>query len=150
MGAGRPTKYKPEYAEQARKFCLLGADDERLARMFEVDVSTINQWKIDHPEFSESIKDGKERADAEVAKSLYHRALGYSHKAVKIMNVDGKVVHEEYTEHYPPDTGAAMAWLKNRQKQYWRDTQHIQQTTVDMTDAELDRRLAELNAKSDT
>ena len=33
---------------------------------------------------------------------------------------------EPYVEHYPPDTGAAMAWLKNRQKGKWRDKQDIE------------------------
>ena len=50
---------KRAYAEQARKLCLLGTDAE-LADFFEVSESTINNWKFDYPEFSESIK-GKGR-----------------------------------------------------------------------------------------
>ena len=53
---GRPTKYKAEFAEQAYKYCLLGADDKKLAYLFEVSESTINQWKKDHKDFSEAIK----------------------------------------------------------------------------------------------
>lgn len=124
---GRPTVFKPEFVDLARKFCLLGADDKDLARMFEVDERTINRWKDDHPDFCQSIKEGKEIADAEVASKLYHRALGYSHPAVKIA-VDAKTGMSEqvaYTEHYPPDTQAAMFWLKNRQKAKWRDTQLV-------------------------
>jgi hypothetical protein len=30
-------------------------------------------------------------------------------------------VYAEYTEHYPPDTGAASLWLRNRQPEKWRD-----------------------------
>ncbi len=37
--------------------------------------------------------------------------------------LDGIVV--PYTEHYPPDTAAAFIWLKNRQKQTWRDRHEI-------------------------
>ena len=44
---GRPTKYKAEYAEQARKLCLLGATDMEMADFFEVSEFTINKWKKD-------------------------------------------------------------------------------------------------------
>lgn len=49
---GRPTKYKPEYAEQARKYCLLGATDAELAESFDVAEATINNWKLAHPKFT--------------------------------------------------------------------------------------------------
>jgi hypothetical protein len=124
--AGRPSRYKAEYAEQAYKFCLLGATDVRLGEFFGVSEKTINTWKEAHPEFLQSIKSGKELADAEIAHSLYHRAKGYSHQAVKIFNNQGEIIVEPYTEHYPPDTGAAMAWLKNRQPKNWRDKQEIE------------------------
>ena len=51
---GRPSKYKSEYAEQARKLCLLGATDTDMADFFDVDEATINRWKLDFPEFCES------------------------------------------------------------------------------------------------
>ncbi len=68
----RPTKYQEAYAEQARKLCLLGYTDAELADFFEVSESTINKWKLDYPEFSESIKKGKAVADAEVSDRLCH------------------------------------------------------------------------------
>ena len=71
MGAGRPTEYRPEYAEDTRKLCLLGFTDAQLADFFDVSEATINNWKIAHPEFLESIKKGKEVADCEVVQSLY-------------------------------------------------------------------------------
>jgi hypothetical protein len=50
-GGGRPEKYRPEYAEQARKLCQLGFTDEGLANFFGVDERTINRWKIEREEF---------------------------------------------------------------------------------------------------
>lgn len=131
--AGRNTLYKEEYAEQAYKFCLLGATDERLAEFFDVSVATINNWKINFPAFLESIKNGKERADAEISKALFHRAKGYSHPDVDVKVIDGQVVMVDLVKYYPPDTGAAMAWLKNRQPKYWRDKQEIDVTSSDGT-----------------
>jgi hypothetical protein len=122
-GGGRPTSYKPEYAEWAVKLCRLGATDEDLARSFDVSETTINAWKLKHVEFYEALKQGKDLADAEVADKLFKRATGYSHDAVKIVanatTKDEHVVH--YTEHYPPDTTACIFWLKNRQSAKWRD-----------------------------
>lgn len=118
---GRPTAYRPEMAEQAEKLCRLGATDKDLADFFEVSERTINNWKSDHPEFLQSIKAGKTLADAEVADRLYQRALGYSHESEKVFQYRGQVVRAKSREHYPPDTTAAIFWLKNRQPDKWRD-----------------------------
>ena len=77
---GRPSKFRQEYVEQAFKLCLLGATDAELGRFFDVDERTINNWKESHPEFLQSLKDGKEQADARVAQSLYRKALGWEHE----------------------------------------------------------------------
>lgn len=118
----RPSKYKPEFCEQAAKLCRLGATDRELADFFEVREQTITNWKSEHPEFLASLKLAKEESDNRVEQSLYRRALGYSHDAVKILlTKDGDVYREEYVEHYPPDTTACIFWLKNRRPDQWRD-----------------------------
>ncbi|EBM0567327.1 terminase [Salmonella enterica] len=119
----RPTKYQAAYAEQARKLCLLGYTDAELADFFDVDEATINRWKKEHHEFCESIKKGKSVADGEVAAKLFHRATGYEHPEDDIRTVDGNIVITPTIKHYPPDTTAAIFWLKNRQKNKWRDKQ---------------------------
>lgn len=118
---GRPSKYRPEFVEQARKLALLGAIDREIADFFGIAESTLNNWKLEHPEFLESLKSGKEVADDRVERSLYHRAIGYSHDAVKMFQAGGEVISESYVEHYPPDTTAAIFWLKNRRPAQWRD-----------------------------
>lgn len=120
---GRPTDYKTEYAEQAYKLCLLAATDADLAQFFEVSEQTINAWKQVHPKFLESLKRGKAVADAEVADRLYRRAMGYEHPDLYITQYQGKIVQSEITKYYPPDTTAAIFWLKNRQPDKWRDRQ---------------------------
>lgn len=118
---GRPTKFTPEILGQAEKLAKLGLTDVEMADVFGVTERTFNTWKSAHPEFLQSLKNGKALADANVAESLYHRALGYSHPAVKIMTLGGAIEQVPYTEHYPPDTAAAIFWLKNRQPKKWRD-----------------------------
>jgi hypothetical protein len=156
-GEGRPSKYKPEFPEMARKFCLLGATDKRLAELFEVTESTISEWKLQHPEFSEAIYAGRDMADAEIAESLYHRAKGYSHEEDDIRTValggnqGSEIVITRTTKHYPPDTQAASLWLRNRHPQRWRDKvdiEHGGRLQLDqLPQEELDARFLELQAR---
>ena len=127
--AGRPTDYREAYNEQVYKLCLLGATDAEIANFFEVTETTVNNWKIDYPLFFESIKRGKESADATVAESLYKRANGYEHADVDIKMYEGQIIQTELIKHYPPDTTAAIFWLKNRKSAQWRDKQEIDHTT---------------------
>lgn len=119
--AGRPTDYKEEYDGQARKLCLLGATDAEMADFFGVVESTINLWKLEHPTFSESIKEGKRLADSNVADRLYQRAMGFEHDSEEIKVIGAEVQRVPIRKIYPPDTVAAIFWLKNRQKDKWRD-----------------------------
>lgn len=121
MPLGRPSKFKPEYIEQARKLCRLGATDDDLAEFFKVHRDTIHHWGFKHPDFSDAVKRTKEELDAQVERSLFQRAMGYKHRAVKFMQVGGSIVEKEYIEHYPPDATSMIFWLKNRQPQKWRD-----------------------------
>lgn len=105
LPAGRKTLYKQEYDEQVRKLCLLGLTDADLAKHFEIDETTLYEWKKVHPTFSQAIRDGKENADIEVADKLRNKATGF---------------YEE-EKYFPPDTTAAIFWLKNRHPRAWRD-----------------------------
>ena len=132
----RPTKYQPGYAAQAEKLCKLGATDIEIADFFSVNVATIHRWKSDHPEFCDAIKSGKVEADDRVVRSLYARAIGYEHDDVDIRAIEGKVVKTPIRKLYPPDTTAAIFWLKNRDPEQWRDKQEIKHSgavTVEIT-----------------
>lgn len=145
---GHPTAYKPEYCGQASKLCLLGATDAELASFFEVATRTIYRWQAEFPEFCQALKVAKSEADLRVERSLYHRAVGYEHEAVKIMAVAGEVVKVPYIEHVPPDTTAMIFWLKNRQSEKWRDVHKVEHGRAgefdDLTDEQLRDRIEAL------
>lgn len=123
--AGRPTEYKEEYNLQAEKLCKLGATDAELAEFFEVTETTINNWKEVYPLFFESIKKGKILADAEIGERLFQRAMGYKHQDVDIKMYEGQIIETPLIKYYPPDTTAAIFWLKNRQPNKWRDRKEV-------------------------
>lgn len=120
---GRPTKYQDSFNKTVYKLSLLGLTDKEMADVLGIAESTFYLWMIEHEKFSEAVKAGKEIADAEVAEALYQRAKGYSHKETDVKVVEGKIVRTQITKHYPPDTAAAIIWLKNRRRQNWRDKQ---------------------------
>ena len=128
FGRGRPTKYNADYVRFAKSLAKLGATDEDLASAFDISVMTIRRWSIIYPEFCEAIRVAKDAANKRVERSLYERANGYNYDAVKIFMPAGSkqpvVVH--YTEHCPPDVGAAFIWLKNRDPDRWRDVQNVE------------------------
>jgi len=148
----RPSSYKKEYAEQAYKLCLLGATDRDMADFFCVTEQTVNNWKYSYPEFFESLKRGKMEADAVIAQKLYHRAKGYEHPDIITATFQGQITDiQTVTKHYPPDTTAAIFWLKNRQPDKWRDVQKIesQNTTTNLNfDVSADATVTEAYGKA--
>jgi transcriptional regulator with XRE-family HTH domain len=134
----RPTKYNAEeHPDLARKLTGMGKTQADMAEAFGVARSTIEEWINAHPAFSVAIKLGKEDASDRVERALLERAVGYSHPSEKIVVVsDGQgngshVERVDTTEHYPPDTAAAMAWLKNRRAKEWKDKQEVEITGLD-------------------
>lgn len=117
----RPSKFKPEFIAQAEKLCRLGATDIEVADFFEVDVRTLYRWKGENEEFCQALKAGKDVSDERVERSLFSRATGYEHDEVDIKVIGGAVVQTPIRKFYPPDTTAAIFWLKNRRPAEWRD-----------------------------
>jgi len=152
MPVGRPTRYRKEYDALVRKLCLLGATDREMADIIEVAESTFNKWKLVHKSFSESLKEGRAIADAEVASRLYERAMGYEHEEEKIFQYEGSPVVVQTINRYPPDTSAAALWLKTRQPDKWREVQQVDHniTMKDLTDQELVEYIRVTSSEIDT
>ncbi len=105
-----------------------GLTDEQIAHNVGISRSTLNEWKNKYPDISDTLKKEKEIVDFEVENALLKRALGYKYKEITkesflnpfTSNYELRVTKEVEKE-VPPDVGAAMAWLKNRKPDQWRD-----------------------------
>jgi hypothetical protein len=149
---GRPSAYSAKVQEQVTKYALLGLDNRKIADLLGVSEKTFYNWYRLHPGFVQALADGRENAHAEVAKSLYNRAIGYKHPDVDIRVVNGEIVQTPIVKHYPPETTAAAMILRNRHPELWKDkvdVAHSGEVTVNAVHERLADRLARLAASRD-
>ncbi len=118
----RPTKYDPERSPAlvlalARRGCNL----EQIAEGLGVTVDTVCRWRKRHPEFSEALKEGRDKANADVENELWNLATGNATQVEtrtrKVRDKSGKVVEtieETHEKRLPPSMAAQAFWLKNR------------------------------------
>ena len=131
---GRPTKYRDEYCHLCETMCAeMGAIDKALAKALKINVDTLHEWKKVHPEFSDALRRGRDVWDTEnIEKSLSSRALGYEYTEVTERLSDGQMQEtQRVTKRIPPDTAAAIFFLKNRNKARWQDKVQNEHTGAD-------------------
>lgn len=127
--AGRKTTYNPEFVDLAYGYGLLGLTELEMAKLFRTTEKTFIGWKNRYPEFLQAILNGKEPADAAVARSLSERARGYTYteevptKVKEVKYKDGKrlseiehVIITKVERTVPPDTRAIQYWMNNRRR----------------------------------
>lgn len=73
-----------------------GLTDEQIAKNMGISRSTLNKWKNDYSDISDTLKKGKDVVDYEVENALLKRAI------------EGNIT-------------AIIFWLKNRRPNKWRD-----------------------------
>lgn len=103
--------------------CKLGLPDTQIAEVLGVKLVTFSKWKKMSPRLRAACERGRKIADTHVAESLFQQAIGYSVPEEKIFydSKRGKVVRAKTLQYYPPNTVAAIFWLKNRFAEFWRD-----------------------------
>ena len=116
---GRPTKYKRAYARLAYLACAGGASDKELSQILGVAKSTLNRWKHEQHEFSDSLREGKAIADAAVIKALYRLATGYEYKEIQTTYNRHKEIIQvlEIRRTIPPNL-KAIRFILQRKKRY--------------------------------
>jgi len=150
---GRRSNYKEEYCGEVHNLFIAaqyGLTDKSIAAYFNTSEQTINKWKKDYPNFLESLKHTKNELDQNVENSLYQRAIGYSHPEVHISNYQGTITKTDITKQYAPDPTSMIFWLKNRQRDKWRDVQEtiVKQEVNETSDLEIARTVAFLLSRA--
>jgi hypothetical protein len=127
--AGRPTKYKPEYARVAKALLKAGHTVPELAEVFDISVSTVWLWRSTHPEFMQAFSESNEFCDRRAEASLYQRVTGYDYPDTKVFNNNGTPLIVPIWKHIPPDPQAARFWLQARQNDRWRVPEEVKVTS---------------------
>ena len=151
-GEGRPSKKKDFDIRMIYEMAGCGLTEKQIANVLGISIETIAKWKQSDPEFLHTLKTAKQRFDQEVVKSLKHRATGYSHIDTICFQHKGKIITKEVMKHYPPDPTSMIFWLKNRDKESWRDKVEMDHGITDesyekyknMTVAELKKKVEEI------
>lgn len=118
----------PMFYLQIEGWARDGYDDYQIADLLTLTATYFCDLKKKYPELSEALKKGRRPLEVLVENSLFRRATGLKVKTTVRKweiwpNEDGEpqrveVVQETETE-LPPDTGAAMAWLKHKKPEMW-------------------------------
>lgn len=117
-----------------------GLSDQQIAKNIGISRSTLNEWRKKYPDISDTLKKGKEVADAEVENALYLKCIGHKaqlKKTFKVKKIEyndaGKKIKEEENletgedeVYIPPDTKAIIFWLTNRMREDWKERQNTQ------------------------
>jgi len=122
---GRPSAYKPEYAEQAKKLILLGVTDDEMAGFFGVIKQTIYNWRKEFPEFLDPVA-YKSISDAEVAASAHKLATGYDYEVERVIGKGDNAKVVKIKAHVPANPVAQQHWLRNRRRKEWGDTKQVE------------------------
>ena len=130
---GNTTKWSRDLIRLVYQLCLLGHTDEEVAKVMEVSIHTINQWKRTHPEFLEAMREGKEIADAQVVHALYKKATGFTVDEIHVCMYRGEVIQTVIPKYYPPESWAANKWLNVRQRTKWADVQRVENINTNLT-----------------
>lgn len=128
---GRPPVYQDNFPEIAARLCQLKMTDADMCQFFGITEKTMYRWKYEYPMFRQATDRAKELVDDVAEVSLYKRAVGYQHEAVKIFLPAGskKPVIVPYIERFPPETAALRMWLNNRRPDRWRERMEFHDVT---------------------
>ena len=140
---GRPTDYHPGMATALRLAADAGtlgaATANEIAKELGIHASTVYDW-MKHEDFAEAFTYARTRADREIESALFKKARGFDFtETTKTTKEGGKRAEKEgapmteVTEsvkqvYVPPDTAAAVFWLKNRQRKDWTDKTEVEVT----------------------
>jgi len=140
---GRPSKYK-EIEKQLPAIILLyekGCIDAEVAKAIGICEKTLNNYKNEHPEFLQPIKEAKEIENNKVIDSLLKRAHGFEYTEEHQEGIkqdeydkDGKVIGfkvipskvKKIKKMFPPETAACIFWLCNRDRANWQQRQSME------------------------
>ena len=121
-----------------------GLTRREIAKKLNISYSTLNRWIKQYPDFKQAMRVGRDQSDSKVEESLYKRACGFQtveivedYKTDPATGDQVLVGSKKIIKDIPPDTTAQIYWLKNRQRDKWKDKWEIQVTGAEEEQSKL-------------
>ena len=144
---GRKSRYETHvlpYIDQIREWIQLLTEDQ-IAKRLGVGHTTLQNYKKQHPELAQALKEGRAELVENLKMTLKKKAQGYTYEETKtvVKQEDGGEVKiiERYKKYAHPDSGAIHLLLKNLDDTWRNDdfeTMELKRKRLD-----LDRQKAE-------
>ena len=137
---GRKSRYEthvqPFLADISEWYELL--TERQIAKKLGISVASWENYKNDHEELREALKNGRERCIEELKETLKKKAKGYHYEETKTcIRKEGKkevTTVEKHKRYAQPDTGAIHLLLKNLDPDWTEDDK----TTLNMKQQKID------------
>jgi len=139
------TKIKP-FLPQIAAWRRNGVQEKKIIQALDVSIDAFYRYKKTKKELYDTLLYSKELADLEVENAVFKKATGriiLTETKTEITALPDGSKQEKTTEtkkETPPDTKAAIFWLKHRKKSKWNDID----TDSDATNEELLKLVAEV------
>lgn len=150
---GRPLLFNDKLKDRILKLAEEGKKNEQIAYYIGISEKTFYNWLGRFPDLKTALYESKAVADELVEAGIFSRAIGYTHKEVKVFyDKDlGQVIEHVVDKHYPPDTSAGIFWLSNRNPEKWADKKEIKHAgsvvLEKLSDEEINKKAKELALK---
>ena len=120
---------RSKWLQVEAKLCLIeewarsGLTEGQISANIGISRSTLSDFKNKHRELATALSNGREVAVAQLENILFKRALGYDYEITKVSVRMINGVEVRYTEktrkYLPPDVGAIIFLLKNKDRVNW-------------------------------
>lgn len=113
----------PRIAAQIREHLVGQHDysDDEIAEFYGISGRTLYRYKAKYPEIAHAMLRGEAQLVKLVERKLVQNAVGYTRKALKIMQHEGQPLAVHYEEEVAPNVSAQVAFLKAKKPDLYRD-----------------------------
>ena len=128
MGKGKYTRWlEAAQLEKVVNWAASGCTNAEIARNIGIREQTLYDWIGRFPEFSESIKKGRELSVEAIENALFKNAVGDVWEVTEVVETfrDGTSRSKTTRKRARPDTTAQIFYLKNRAPDRWSDRRDL-------------------------
>ena len=136
MASGKWQQWtEPENIERIVNWAANGLTNEEMARSMGVHRATLQRWIVDHSDICDAIKRGRLLACEAIENALFRKATGmvledtveeYKGELRDGRPSNGTVTKRTVRRQVPPDTAAAIFYLKNRMPERYSDRRTVE------------------------